>query len=272
MVLMNSITDDFMTTLIHRVPTNLRNDGTYLLWAVSHNILRNNIAFQEHIHDKIRTATLAHYDNDIDKYIIALKNYLKMITPLSGTTSNETGLLTYIMKQFKLCPVPLFQDYIWKLHVGFQEGEYSTMTPTSLLQTVEDKIRALRHASEWSDAQPHTSPAMALVSSSSIPNGLEALLQQQNILITKLLELQQKDNKNSTYNDWKHKPPTNLNDIRHFNGKIFRWCTKCNGGKGQWASAHDTKTHIDNFRQDQTRTANGTPNHGKGQRQGNLIR
>jgi hypothetical protein len=102
MVITNSLTDDFMNTLIHRIPSSLRNDGTYLLWAVSHNIHHNNIAFHEHIRDKIRLATLAAQDNDIDKYIITLKNYLKMITPLSGSTSTETGLLTYILKELKL--------------------------------------------------------------------------------------------------------------------------------------------------------------------------
>jgi hypothetical protein len=73
MVIMNSITDDFMTTLVHKVPMELRNDGTFLLWAVSHNIHHNNIAFHEHIRNKIRTSTLAQHNNDVNTYIIGLR-------------------------------------------------------------------------------------------------------------------------------------------------------------------------------------------------------
>jgi hypothetical protein len=273
MVITNSITDDFLTTLIHRVPSNLRNDGTYLLWSVCHNIHRNNIAFHENIRNKTRHATLSTHDNDIDRYIIAIKNYLKMITPLSGSTSAETGLLTYILQQLKLCPVPLFQDYIRQIHVAFQEGEHSDMTPTSLLHKVEDKIRALKHASEWTTSEQQTPSAMALVASHATPTGLEAILQQQNTLISKLLEFHHhKDTKQQSYHDWKHKAPANVNDIRRSNGKIFRWCTKCNGGKGQWAAAHDTSTHIDNFRNDRSRSGIGTPHTGKHTRGGNPLR
>jgi hypothetical protein len=272
MVLLKSITDEFMTTLFHRIPTVLRNDGSYLLWAISHNIHRNNVAFHEHIRDKIRTATLASFDNDIDRYIIAIKNFLKMITPATGSTTDKTGLLTYILKQLKLCNVPLFQDYIRKIHVAFQEGDHSTMTPSSLLQQVDDKIRALKHASEWNASVNYQPSAMALMSSTSSTH-LELLLKQQNALISKLLHLQQKDGKHgNSYNEWKHTPPTNPDDIRRFNGKIFRWCTKCNNGQGQWASAHDTKTHVDNFRHDRNKQNAGHGAHPKGPHQRNLRR
>jgi len=189
-VLMSSITDDFMTTLIHKVPTALHNNGTYLLWSVSHNIHHNNIAFHEHIREKICTATILEHDNDITKYIITIKNYLKMITPLSGSTSAENGLLTYILRQLKLCNAHLFQEYIHTLHVAFQEGKHSNMTPTSLLSKVEDKIRALKHASEWTLDESVATPAMALVTTSSTTSSLEELLKQQIALISKLLEAQ----------------------------------------------------------------------------------
>jgi len=256
-VLMNSITDDFMTTLIHKVPTALRIDGTYLLWSVSHNIHRNNVAFHEHIREKIRTATILQHDNDITKYIITIKNQLRMITPLSGSTSAENGLLTYILCQLKLCNVHLFQEYIRTLHVAFQEGKHPNMTPTSLLSEVEDKIRVLKHASEWTLDEPVATPAMSLVTTSSTTSSLEELLKQQTALIAKLLQAQKGGHGQNTYNDCKHKAPANLNDIRRYNGKIFRWCTKCNNGQGQWASAHDTRTHVDSFKNDRNKNNGG---------------
>lgn len=57
MVIMNSITDDLLTTLLNRIAHHLRNDGTLLLWSISHNIHRNNIAFTEHVREKISLAT-----------------------------------------------------------------------------------------------------------------------------------------------------------------------------------------------------------------------
>jgi len=90
---------------------------------------------------------------------------------------------------------------------------------------------------------------MALITSSS-PHitTLENLIKQQTSLITKLLTNANKDK--APYHEWKYKAPAQPTDIRHHNGKIFRWCTKCNGGQGQWASAHNTKTHVDGFHQE----------------------
>jgi len=264
MVILNSVTDDFMTTLIHRVPTLLRNDGTYLLWSVCHNIHRNNVAFHEHTREKIRVATVLDHGNDVSNYIIGIKNHLKMITPLSGTTEGENGLLTYILHQLKACPIPMFQEYIRKIHVSFQEGKHPDMTPMTLLADVKDNIWALKHAAEWLPSLTPSPSAMALVTSSSSPSTLEDLLRQQTALIGKLLEGANKGSKNS-YHEWKFKAPANLQDIHRHNGKVFRWCTKCNGGQGQWASAHDTATHLDGFRQERGRSANN-PRH---QRSGN---
>ena len=111
-----------------------------------------------------------------------------MITPLSGNNSTENGLLTYILCQLKQCSVHLFQEYIKTLHVAFQEGKHLTMTPTTLLSNVEDKIRALKHASEWTIDEAVSTPAMALVSTSAPPSVLKELLKQQTSLLSKPLE------------------------------------------------------------------------------------
>jgi hypothetical protein len=150
MVIMNSITDDFMTTLIHRAPAKLRNDGTFLLWSLCHNINRNNVTFTEHIREKISTATLSTFNNDVNKYIIFIKDNLKMIMPRSTKPTSElNGLITYILQQLKLSPVRLFQDHVRELHVEFQEGKHPNMTPQALLPDIETKIRVLKHAEEW---------------------------------------------------------------------------------------------------------------------------
>jgi hypothetical protein len=154
------------------------------------------VAFQEHIRHKICSATLADHGGDVDQYIIVIKNHLKMITPLNDTAHNENGLITYILCQLKMCLVPLFQDYIRKLHVAFQEGEHSDLMPTSLLTTVEDKIRALKHAHEWNHQDQSTSPAMALTDSTAQPLALEVFTTATNHIIR---ETTQKTNKTAFF-------------------------------------------------------------------------
>jgi hypothetical protein len=77
--LLASIGDDFTLTLMNRIPQEYRNDGTYMLWAITSNIYRNNIAFVENIREKIATAMLATHGNDLEKYLIFIKNNLRMI-------------------------------------------------------------------------------------------------------------------------------------------------------------------------------------------------
>jgi hypothetical protein len=88
--LMQSLTTTLVLTITIRVPHKYHNDSTYILWALSNNIHRNNIAFMEHIREKIATATIAHHQNDIEKYLIYIKNNLRMIT-MKSTKSTQNN-------------------------------------------------------------------------------------------------------------------------------------------------------------------------------------
>ena len=85
--LLASISSDIALTLINRIPTTYCNDGTYLLWTLSNNIYHNNIAFIESIREKIANATVVHHQNDVEKYLIFIKNHLRMITSKSTSTN-----------------------------------------------------------------------------------------------------------------------------------------------------------------------------------------
>ena len=78
-----SITDDFHQTLINKVPHSYHCDGTYLLWSIGNHIYRNNIAFSEHVREQIITMTLAAHNNDVLKYLLTIKNKLRMMTSLN---------------------------------------------------------------------------------------------------------------------------------------------------------------------------------------------
>jgi len=51
--LLSSISSKLSLTIINRVPAKYRNDGTDILWAITNNIYRNNVAFVESIREKI---------------------------------------------------------------------------------------------------------------------------------------------------------------------------------------------------------------------------
>jgi hypothetical protein len=140
--LLSSISPDLSMTLLNRTPTQYCNDGTYLLWAISNNIYRNNVAFVEIICEKIYTATLADHNHDVEKYLIYIKNNLKMITTLHKT-KQHTGLITYILCQLHHTKNPIFLHYIQDLHIDYQEGKLPKYSPVKLIHDCEDKIRVL---------------------------------------------------------------------------------------------------------------------------------
>ncbi len=88
-------------TLMNHIPTAYRNDGTYMLWAITNNIYRNNITFVESIREKIAMATLAGHDNDVERYLIFIKNTLRMIIAKPSSGKKFNGLITYILHQLR---------------------------------------------------------------------------------------------------------------------------------------------------------------------------
>jgi hypothetical protein len=121
-------------------------------------------------------ATLIDHGNDIEKYLIYIKNNLCMITSSSATKQNHSGLITYILHQLKQTTIAAFLHYIQDLHIEYQEGELPKYTPLKLIQDVEDKIRVLKHA-EVRDAASHPeAPAMALNSTMKMSNQLKEFL------------------------------------------------------------------------------------------------
>jgi hypothetical protein len=73
---MNSITDSLFTILLSHIPHKICNDGTYLLWNLSHNIHHNNVAFTKYVQDvqeEIFSTTLSQFNSDVAKYILFLK-------------------------------------------------------------------------------------------------------------------------------------------------------------------------------------------------------
>jgi len=112
-VLCSSLTDDFHQTMINFIPPHLHSDGTYILWAISHHVHQNNMAFLENVHEQIINTTLAQFDNDILKYIMSIKNKSCMISsPITSSQPSQAGLFIYVLCRLILSLVLLFQLFI----------------------------------------------------------------------------------------------------------------------------------------------------------------
>jgi len=106
--LLASINQDFSLALLNCIPQEYQNDGNYMLWAITNNIYRNNVAFVENIWEKIITTMIAHHDNNVERYLIFIKNNLQMIHSKSTAAKKHNGLITYILRQLKLSTNPCF--------------------------------------------------------------------------------------------------------------------------------------------------------------------
>jgi hypothetical protein len=253
--LLASILPELSLTLLNHIPTLYCNDGTYILWMLTNNIYRNNIAFVESICEKIVTATVIQHDNDVEKYLIYIKNHLCMITTKPTSARQHRGLITYILRQLKTTSNQIFLHYIQDLYVSYQEGQLSKYTPTKLVTDVEDKIHVLKHAEVWeSPATPDTS-AMALNATPNMTDQLkEFLINQITAEINRLSSINKTSQKDGKFcgkqhnQEWLYIPPTNITETKVIQNRTYHWCTKCNRGNGQWVITHKDSMHRDDYK------------------------
>jgi len=107
------------------------------------------------------SATLAHHHNDIEKYLIFIKNNLQMITSKTYSRKNQ-GLITYILQQLELTTNPILLHQVQDLHIQYQENKLPKYTPQKLVCDIEDKIRVLKHAEAWTTLHVPEQPMMAM--------------------------------------------------------------------------------------------------------------
>jgi len=248
--LLASISPDLALILVNRIPSQYRNDGTYLLWTLSNNIYRNNIAFVESIQEKIVSATVVQHDNDVEKYPLSIKNYLRMITSQSTSTKRFNGLITYILCQLKTTQNQIFLRYIQDLHVTYQ---------------VKDKIRVLRHAEVWDSSTTADAPAMALTATPTLTDQLKDFLanhitaEVERLIPSQKSQLSNRDAKDNkdpkdgkqrsrpNQPEWLYTPPQHPDDHKTVQNRTYNWCSKCNHGNGQWLIIHTSATHWDDY-------------------------
>jgi hypothetical protein len=95
-LLLGSVTDEFCIIIISRISQEYRNDGPLILWIICNNIHRNNIAFVESIKRRVRESTLSQFGDDVPKYILYIKDNLRLITTSDTDATLHNDLLVYL--------------------------------------------------------------------------------------------------------------------------------------------------------------------------------
>jgi hypothetical protein len=152
-LLLGSVTDDFCITIISRISQEYRNDGLLILWIICNNIHQNSIAFIESIKCRVRESTLSQFRDDVPKYILYIKDNLRLITTSDTGATPHNDLLVYLFAQLQLCKVPLFKEAIDAWHIAYLEAKLPTITPDMFLKMVDDKIQILKHADQWKESE-----------------------------------------------------------------------------------------------------------------------
>ncbi len=75
--------------------------------------------------------------------------------------------------------IKMFQDYVRDLHVNFQDIKLPSLTVSTLLLHLGDKIRVLKHTNEWTEADSTQSSAMASAAGTKLTPRLEEILSKQ---------------------------------------------------------------------------------------------
>jgi hypothetical protein len=105
---------------------------------------------------------MADHAHDVEKYLLYIKNNLKMITSMSSKHKQHNGLLTYILRQLCQSKNTIFQRYIQDMHIDYQEGKLPKYTPFKLIQECENKIRVLKHAKVCTTSSSSDTPAISI--------------------------------------------------------------------------------------------------------------
>jgi hypothetical protein len=132
--LLASIPLELPLTLLNCIPKLYCNDGTYILWALTNNIYKNYVAFVEHVREKIVMATVSQHDNNIEKYLIYIKNHLQMITTKPTSACQHRDLITSILCRLKTTSNQIFLRTSKTYMFLIRRADYPNTLRPSLLQ------------------------------------------------------------------------------------------------------------------------------------------
>jgi hypothetical protein len=263
---MNSLTTDFATILHSRIDQDYSNDGPLLLFTMCNHIHRNHLAFVESIKNKIRMATLAEFQNDVQAFLRFLQDNLRLITSAGADKKDHTDLVPHILLQLRTTTIPVFQQSVLTWQHEYMENKLK-LTPSSLVTLADEECQVLKHANQWVEtidpsivvmqALLHTSKEGSATIFKSLAANFSELVRKQNDINKESRQTRYDGTRSNGFNpnnnpDWIYTPPDDITQTRYFNGRTWYFCTKC-GRNGRWVVTHSDDTHqpsVNTFRSD----------------------
>ncbi len=163
-----------------------------------------------------------------------------------------------------------------RLHVNYLEAKLPDLTPTKLLKLADDKSQILKHAGQWKDTDTPAVMALKLALEKQ-KSASDNMVKQLVAHISKINNqrpyprsyqdynpTQQDTNKRSfdkfdnsnRYPSWMITAPTDMNETKVVERRLYTWCSKCRQGQGLWVNHHNTSTHVDGYRSQRRRMVN----------------
>jgi hypothetical protein len=250
--LMNSITNEFALLLHSRIDHAYSSDGPLLLYTMCSHIHRNHLAFVESIKNKIRSSSLASFNNDVQSFLNYLTDNLKIITSTGASEKAHNDLIPHIFLQLRATTIPIFQQSILQWQREYFENKLD-ITPLSLVRKADTECQVLKHAHQWVETiDPSITAMQAFLQSSkdssaqvfkTIAANFSEITRRQQDINSDFKHYQRNQYTNSNNNpEWIYDRPDDPNEIRHYHGRAWKFCTKC-GRNGRWVCTHTDATH-----------------------------
>jgi hypothetical protein len=185
-----------------------------------------------------------------------LQDNIKLITSTGDSDDTHNDLIPHILLQLQTTTIPLFQQAVLQWQRNYFEGTLS-LTPSSLLTKADRECQVLRHAGQWVETiDPSVTALQAMIlttkqQSGDVFNHLAAnfsqITQRQKEITCSIRSASPSTVKGHQSPDWMRVPPQYPDQIRHFNGRYWHFCTKY-GTSGKWVCTHNDATHGDSSR------------------------
>ena len=249
--LTNSISDRYHTVLQNRAGDLLANDGQYLLWLLCTDIHYSSISYEQSIKDQIRSGTIkGEYNNDLQEYITGTINLCRLILKTEDNTTHN-DLLDPIFAQLQSTP---YDRFTYAVDGWFEEYLEQTiqLTPLTLLDKADKKLHILRAARKL---QANTNQELMALRA-HFDNHNKQITSSLNKIASNLQAnhptQRQYSNQENTHQprqrpEWFQRPPSEPSTVMHFENREWRWCPKCNYGRGRWVSTHHPDKHVDGY-------------------------
>ena len=137
-----------------------------------------------------------------------------------------------------------FRDDMARLEDNYNDG--NDMTPEDVMKKAEVKYNNLKKSGKWDIADPRDVQIVALstVLKSFIDHNNEQA--SNNGGRGKCRTNQNGNQNNRNAGEWLA-PPVDGKEEKTIDGRLAKWCAKCNKGNGKWVVSHNTATHDGGF-------------------------